>query len=108
MDIILPGDLLRHALHGLEQFVMAAIDENMLLLHARSEGVQGIQVGDGGLALQGSTLFMSACVGGQLGLATALANRGSDVHAGDNNNMNALMHACLLGHRAVAAMLLDR
>ena len=98
-------ELLKHVLLGHEEVVIPAVDHDNALLTARSERL--VRIGDVYL-LRGSTMLIAACAGGHLGLANTLADRGSDVHAVDNGNSNALMYACMKGHRVVAAMLLDR
>ena len=98
-------EMLEHAFLGHEEIVIPAVDHDNALLTARSERL--VRIGDVYL-LRGSTLFIAACAGGHLGLANTLADRGSDLHAVDIYNYNALMYACENDHRVVAAMLLDR
>ena len=100
------SEMLRHAFLGHEEIVIPAVDHNNALLTARSVEFY-VKIGDVNL-WRGSTLFHAACLGGHLGLANTLADKGSDVHAVDHCNENALMYACMNGHRVVAAMLLDR
>ena len=87
-------ELLRRARGGETAFVLAAVDQDQALLN---------RAGRGGL-----TLLNCACERGHLELVQGLVERGSDLHAKDNNGWDALFLAAIENPLAVATYLLDR
>ena len=73
-------ELLRHAIDGHTEIVLEAVDRDRGLL-ARADQ-------------NGYRLLHRAANWGRADLVGALLDRGADIHARDNDGMDALMYAC--------------
>ena len=87
-------DLLRRASGGATAFVLAAVDHDQALL-TRANG-------------NGNNLLHYACMGSELELVQGLLERGSDLHAKDNDGYNAFHCAANRQILAIITYLLDR